>query len=133
MSSTSTSFVPARTNHVLHLILTIITFGLWAPVWLIVALINANRTVPVHSITTGFMPERPLFYPPAQAVGQVPYIPGPPPPPQDGPMRTTHEKACPGCGKRVTWWKHPEDAINPIGLWHHDDERDDEVCNMRSE
>lgn len=27
-----------KTNHLLHLVLTIITFGLWAPVWLVVHL-----------------------------------------------------------------------------------------------
>ena len=28
---------PYRTNHVLHLLLTVLTFGLWAPVWALVA------------------------------------------------------------------------------------------------
>jgi hypothetical protein len=31
------------TNHVLHLILTILTCGLWGVVWLIVWAINSNR------------------------------------------------------------------------------------------
>ena len=30
-----------RVNHTLHLILTIFTFGLWAPVWIILALANS--------------------------------------------------------------------------------------------
>lgn len=30
-----------RTNHVFHLIMSIITFGLWIPVWIIVAIANA--------------------------------------------------------------------------------------------
>ena len=35
-----------RTNHILHLILSIVTFGLWLIVWLIVALTNKeNRRV----------------------------------------------------------------------------------------
>lgn len=34
-----------RTNHILHLLLSVITGGLWVPVWLIVTLINAiNRS-----------------------------------------------------------------------------------------
>lgn len=31
-----------ETNHILHLILTLITCGLWAPAWLGVYLVNAN-------------------------------------------------------------------------------------------
>jgi hypothetical protein len=32
------------TNHLLHLILTVFTCGLWAPVWLVVWLINRNNS-----------------------------------------------------------------------------------------
>jgi hypothetical protein len=32
-----------RTNHVLHFILTVITAGLWLPVWIIVALSNRSK------------------------------------------------------------------------------------------
>ena len=35
-------FVVKGPNHVLHLLLTIITFGLWLPVWLIIALRNKH-------------------------------------------------------------------------------------------
>ena len=31
------------TNHILHLLLTVFTLGLWAPVWLIVAVVNNNN------------------------------------------------------------------------------------------
>jgi hypothetical protein len=48
----SIQMVPARTNHVLHLLLTLFTFGLWAPVWFIVALYNSNRMVQ-HQIWNG--------------------------------------------------------------------------------
>lgn len=34
---------PFRTNHVLHLLLTVLTFGLWAPVWAFIAWQNASR------------------------------------------------------------------------------------------
>jgi hypothetical protein len=32
-----------KTNHILHLILTLITAGLWVFVWIIVGLINQHR------------------------------------------------------------------------------------------
>ena len=38
----SVSRAPVPTNHILHLLLTLVSCGLWAPVWLLVALINAN-------------------------------------------------------------------------------------------
>jgi len=31
-----------QTNHVLHLLLTLVTAGLWIPVWIIVAIANGN-------------------------------------------------------------------------------------------
>ena len=34
---------PYATNHILHLLLTVFTLGLWAPVWLIVAVVNNNN------------------------------------------------------------------------------------------
>lgn len=30
-----------QTNHVFHLLMTILTVGLWIPVWIIVAIVNA--------------------------------------------------------------------------------------------
>lgn len=33
---------PVKTNHALHLVMTILTGGLWIPVWVIVAAINNN-------------------------------------------------------------------------------------------
>lgn len=33
-----------RVNHVLHLILTILTFGLWVVVWLLVTAFGGERT-----------------------------------------------------------------------------------------
>lgn len=32
-----------RTNHVFHLLMTLITLGLWLPVWFIVAIANAGK------------------------------------------------------------------------------------------
>jgi hypothetical protein len=33
-------YVPPGTNHVVHLLLTVFTLGLWAPVWLLIAVQN---------------------------------------------------------------------------------------------
>jgi hypothetical protein len=32
-----------KTSHVLHLLLSVVTAGLWVPVWLLVALSHANE------------------------------------------------------------------------------------------
>lgn len=32
----------ARTNHILHLLLSVFTLGFWAPIWLIIALMNGH-------------------------------------------------------------------------------------------
>ena len=37
------AFVPRPANHVLHLILTLLTCGAWAPVWLFVAWLQARE------------------------------------------------------------------------------------------
>lgn len=34
---------PKRTSHTFHLLMTIFTFGTWAPVWLIVTLVNRSK------------------------------------------------------------------------------------------
>lgn len=34
---------PKRTSHTFHLLATLITFGAWAPVWLIVTLVNRSK------------------------------------------------------------------------------------------
>lgn len=36
--------VPKRTAHGVHLTLTLFTLGLWLPVWIAAALLNAGRT-----------------------------------------------------------------------------------------
>lgn len=41
-----TQYVPVKTSHILHLLLTLLTFGFWSPIWFILALYNHNRTVP---------------------------------------------------------------------------------------
>lgn len=41
VASTQTMIVNRGTNHAFHLVMTIVTFGLWLPVWIIVAIVNA--------------------------------------------------------------------------------------------
>jgi hypothetical protein len=37
------AIVEKKTNHVLHLVLSVVTFGWWLPVWLIVAILNRGQ------------------------------------------------------------------------------------------
>jgi hypothetical protein len=61
MTYQQTTYVPAKTNHLLHLILTFATCGAWGFVWLIVAAANSNRTIPVVSWTsTPYTATRPV-------------------------------------------------------------------------
>jgi hypothetical protein len=39
---------------------------------------------------------------------------------------TDHTDICATCEALVRWHEHSPDAVNPIGLWHHDDEAVDE-------
>jgi hypothetical protein len=43
-----------KTNHLLHLVLSIITFGLWLPVWLFVHL--SNKWGPKEKTVTEYQP-----------------------------------------------------------------------------
>lgn len=36
--------VPKRTRHGFHMLMTVFTFGLWVPVWIICAILNAGKT-----------------------------------------------------------------------------------------
>lgn len=58
-------------NHVLHLLLTIFTFGLWTPVWIIMACVGRREDVVVPVVPPGIQPP-PVQLPPGQF--------GPPPP-----------------------------------------------------
>ncbi|CAA79411.1 Hypothetical Protein PBI_L5_35 [Fromanvirus L5] len=40
--------MPVRTNHAMHLLLSLITCGMWLPVWVIMAMINSGRTRKVY-------------------------------------------------------------------------------------
>lgn len=54
---------PYDTNHILHLLLTVFTFGLWAPVWLIIGVTNSNakarRDGPALRASAGLPPVEP--------------------------------------------------------------------------
>jgi hypothetical protein len=40
---TPVQLVNPPTNHILHLLLSIVTAGLWIPVWIIISITNRNR------------------------------------------------------------------------------------------
>ncbi|QGJ89735.1 membrane protein [Mycobacterium phage Superchunk] len=40
--------LPVRTNHAMHLVLSLITCGMWLPVWVIMAMINSSRTRKIY-------------------------------------------------------------------------------------
>ncbi|QGJ88789.1 membrane protein [Mycobacterium phage Yecey3] len=40
--------MPVRTNHAMHLMLSVISCGLWLPVWIFVAMINSSRTRKIY-------------------------------------------------------------------------------------
>jgi hypothetical protein len=40
--------LPVRTNHAMHILLSLLTCGLWIPVWIVMAMINADRTRKIH-------------------------------------------------------------------------------------
>jgi len=41
-----------RTNHVLHLILSLVTLGVWVPVWLLVAVSNSIERGKIERVAT---------------------------------------------------------------------------------
>jgi len=43
MTTKQIKLMNTRTNHVLHLLLSIVTAGIWIPVWILVALNNADK------------------------------------------------------------------------------------------
>ncbi|AHJ86488.1 hypothetical protein ST20ES_35 [Mycobacterium phage 20ES] len=40
--------LPVKTNHALHLVLSLVTCGMWLPVWAVVAMVNSGRTRKVY-------------------------------------------------------------------------------------
>lgn len=72
-------------NHVLHLILTICTCGLWGLVWIVVGIIGRRTVtkVPVYHPPQVMPPQQPYRYPPQQQYPPQQY--GPPPGQQPGP------------------------------------------------
>jgi hypothetical protein len=74
------SKAPVQTNHVLHLILTLVTCGFWAPVWLIMAIINANMDKTTTTQTYGVQPVQqiqPYPAPIAASPYRTGYVPAP--------------------------------------------------------
>jgi hypothetical protein len=52
LTPTSATIVryPPRSNHALHFVLSVLTCGLWLPVWLLIAIIDGSRSVHRHII-----------------------------------------------------------------------------------
>ena len=77
-----TTYVPKQTNHLLHLLLTFATCGMWAPVWFTMVIINAVAKDKHTTVTTGAqMPAQapdayrlPPPYPPALGPQGEPYL-----------------------------------------------------------
>lgn len=42
------TIMPVKTNHAMHLALTILTCGLYLPVWILVAMSNSGRTRKIY-------------------------------------------------------------------------------------
>lgn len=57
----NTTTVKKPCNHVLHLILTLATFGLWSPVWILCAITGRKETT-VHYGGYGQPPAQPGQY-----------------------------------------------------------------------
>lgn len=54
-----------KTSHILHVILSVITGGLWIPVWLIVAISNASQRAAIDRQLGGEKPDQNIL----QAMG----------------------------------------------------------------
>jgi hypothetical protein len=68
-----TQYVPAKTSHIIHLMLTFLTLGFWSPVWFFVWLYNHNRMVPRrYWVPLDYTPQyRPGAYPGSPAPLQI--------------------------------------------------------------
>jgi hypothetical protein len=88
---------PVPTNHILHLILTLISCGLWAPVWLLVAIINANTDRTTTTQTYGVQPVQPIAqFPSIPAYSSAANVAQPPPCPDH--VADGNRLDCPPCG-----------------------------------
>jgi hypothetical protein len=86
----TTTYQPVETNHLLHLVLSLVTCGFWLPVWGLVAVINHGRTkrlttVGSYSPYVGMYRPSAVYPPyevgPGAPVGPMnPAPPGPPAP-----------------------------------------------------
>jgi hypothetical protein len=87
-----------KINHVLHLILTLVTLGLWSLVWITLAIINASKgsrcvqcgTKQGHGAPGPALQQQQHYEPPVPGPVQMPEIPGPEPEPPSGPERPSH-------------------------------------------
>lgn len=68
-------FQKPRINHVLHLILSIVTLGLWLLVWAILGIINTGKSP--RCVTCGSTPGAGAIYAAQQPVVAQPPVPAP--------------------------------------------------------
>lgn len=77
MNQTTVTVSPRKTNHLFHLFMTIFTFGLWSPVWILMSLLNkASKDISRTYITEVRKGE----YVSGAPTPTVPPRPAPPPP-----------------------------------------------------
>lgn len=119
-------FQKPRINHVLHLILSIVTLGFWLFVWAILGIINSGKQP--RCTTCGATPgmgqvhaQQPLpTGPPAHTAGQPPPPQGPPDPTREmtAPPQTARPVAgCRQCGAEFQAWEEGLDhAASTHGL-----------------
>lgn len=74
-------------NHGLHIVLSILTCGIWAITGWPIATAMGRKTVTTvpTGLPPGYPPQQPYGYPPQQAPYQAPPYYGPQPPPQQPP------------------------------------------------
>jgi hypothetical protein len=113
-------FQKPRINHVLHLILSIVTLGLWLFVWAILGIINANKQP--RCTTCGATPGTGPIHAaqPAPSVGPAPSPPGTPDPNRGmtaGPPAGQPVAGCRQCGAEFRSWEEGLDhAASAHGL-----------------
>lgn len=89
-ASTTVAVTTKGPNHLLHFILTILTAGLWLPVWILIAIFGRRGTTVATSSAAGggggvvMMQVPQQQYPPAPTYQQNHPQAAPPPPPPSG-------------------------------------------------
>lgn len=96
MATQGYQYVPAKTRHGLHFLLSVFTFGLWLPVWIGMTIYNHNRSVlkqlpPAPVQAHAYMPAQYPGYPYPYSVAQPPGYPPRPLEVSDGSRGQQHQ------------------------------------------